>query len=242
MVHLICIAKVNTMKIEPHKADEVADSELHSDLSNILSPGDIIYDVGANRAQFANHILKICDGNIYCFEPVPADHDYLVELSSKEPRIHPVQLAITDDDVENVSFFVNKSSAGSSLLHPLEGQKSQWLTPDEKITAKASRLDKFIETHNKGDLIKLLKVDAQGADLKVLRSAGSYLSPAHIEAVVVEINYHSFYEGQNRLDDIIKLMDDRNYFIAGIYRHYNHKGWLWWSDFLFLPRDDRYTT
>ena len=230
-------------KIAPHKSDEVADGELFDDLSNILSSGDVIYDVGANRAQFANRLLKICDGRSLTVSsrslPIMT---FCSNFLPKKAGFIPVKLAITDDDVENVDFYVNKSSAGSSLLSPIEGQKSQWLTPEEKISAKASRLDAFIEAQDEKKLISLLKVDAQGADLKVLRSAGSYLSPEHIQAVLVEINYHNFYEGQNRLDEIIKLMEDKNYFVAGIYRHYNYKGWLWWSDFLFLPRDDRFTT
>ncbi|MEM7291720.1 MAG: FkbM family methyltransferase, partial [Pseudomonadota bacterium] len=146
----------------PKVADDVSDGELFADLARILKSADMVFDVGANRAQFASRLLTVCDCPVYCFEPVPEDFDFLLELSSRDSRIKPFRLAITDDDVESIEFFINQSSAGSSLLAPLEGQSSQWLKPKEKVFAKASRLDWFIEAELERPKIDLLKIDAQG--------------------------------------------------------------------------------
>lgn len=215
--------------------DEVADQERREALARILTAGGVVLDVGANRGQFALDVLSVQSSRIFCFEPLPSAFAQLESLSHIHAEIVPVQMAVANISGQ-AQFHVSEEDVGSSLLRPVENQSSRWLAPSSSgpISIECIRLDEWISSNNISQ-IELLKSDAQGFDRRVLESAGSFLNPEHIGAILVELNFHSFYKGQDPFYSIMEQLCSSGYFLAGFYRHYNHAGWLWWADALFLP-------
>jgi FkbM family methyltransferase len=218
--------------------NQAADALFAEDMKRLLTPQSLVLDVGANRGQFALNLLKFADvSKIYCFEPVPQAYLELEKLAQRDPRVIPKQMAISSV-TSKVPFFVTKSDVGSSLLRPVGGQPSQWLTLEEEIQVDSIRLDDFINREFGGTppFIDLLKSDAQGADAGVLESAGSELFPKRIRAVLVEVNFSNFYTGQDSYIQILSLLDIRGYRPARIYSRRAHDNWLWWADVLFIAK------
>jgi len=222
--------------------DELADSELRGALKKILTPGGIVLDVGANRGQFALDVLSVQACKIFCFEPLPDAFRYLQILQDSHPQINPVQLAVSNVSGE-AEFHVTAGDVGSSLLAPMENQGSQWQMPipGGGITVQSTRLDEFIVEQGIGR-VELLKSDAQGFDGRVIESAGEFLNPDSIGAVLVELNFHKFYQDQDSFYSIMEKICTSGYFLAGIFRHFNRSGWLWWADALFLPDRPPFST
>lgn len=221
-------------------SDALADAERRSALTRLLSDGGIVLDVGANRGQFAMEILETADVSVICFEPVDAAFDALCALAREEPRISPRKLAIAAE-TGSADFHVQRSDVGSSLLEPLPNQGSEWLTASAVVSVDTIRLDDFLTRENIS-WVSLLKSDAQGYDKRVIESAGSLLNPGCIGAVLVEVNFHHFYQDQDSFSSILDMMLGSGYFLAGIYRHFNRSGWLWWADVLFLPNAAPFST
>src|SRR5574343_399854 len=147
--------------------------QLERDLLRRLNQDSIVLDIGANRGQFAEEILALTPvRTIYSFEPVPDAHAALSALAASHPSVVPVCKAVSTTN-GTASFFVTASDVGSSLLAPLPGQPSKWLTVEREVTVETQRLDDFIRQTlgQDGPVIDLLKSDAQGADLDVIRSA-----------------------------------------------------------------------
>jgi hypothetical protein len=134
-----------------------------------------------------------------------------------------------------------ESFLGSSLLPAVPGQDSTWLHETNQIEVPTTRLDTFIESRGLS-YISLLKTDAEGKDLTVLESAGKYLEPKFIQALLVEVSFHQFHVGQEPYWKILELAASRGYFLAGFYPHFNRKEWLWWADILFLPNTEKFST
>ncbi|MBS1189836.1 MAG: methyltransferase FkbM family [Rhodocyclaceae bacterium] len=222
------------------EAEDMASTtrQLERDLRRCLDASSIVLDIGANRGQFAEEILSIVPvKKIYSFEPVPDAFAAVEALSEKHPQVVPVKKAVS---VENgfANFYVTVSDVGSSLLPPLPGQPSKWLTLDQEVKVETVRLDDFIREQiaRDGEQIALLKSDAQGSDLDVLRSAGEFLCPASIKSILVEINFTQFYEGQQTYHEIFGLLDKAGYRMAWLYPHRAHDEWLWWADVLFIGK------
>lgn len=215
--------------------DGLADAERREALVRILTPDGIVLDVGANRGQFALDVLSVQKSRIFCFEPLPDAFAYLQDLQKTHPQINPVQLAVSNKTGE-AEFHVNEGDVGSSLLAPLRNQSSQWLSPSPEgtIMINSTRLDEWIVAQGVGK-IELLKSDAQGFDGRVVQSAGEFLNPDSIGAILVELNFHTFYENQDSFYGIMERVCTSGYFLAGMFRHFNRSGWLWWADALFLP-------
>jgi FkbM family methyltransferase len=208
------------------------------DICRILGQPSVVLDIGANRGQFALNLLEIVDVKIInCFEPVPAAYKELERVAANEPRIRPFQAAISCK-TEKLPFYVTESDVGSSLLKPISGQPSKWLTFDNRIMVDSYRIDYLIEKQIMGNLpgIDLLKSDAQGVDKVVLESAGIYLNPDFIKGILVEVSFSDFYEGQDGYSDVFSLLDKKGYRPARIYPHRAYDDWLWWADVLFLKK------
>lgn len=220
--------------------DDAADRECSDALSRILTADSIVFDVGANLGQFVTSLMSVQTCMTYCFEPVPEPRKAIEALAALHPNIIPVDLAISDR-TGSAQFHVMAAHDGSSMLEPVAGQTSQWLTPKETIEVESMRLDDFM-TSRGIDKVDLLKSDAQGFDAHVIESAGAYLTPDHIQAILVEVNFHSFYEGQDSFQRILEICTEHDYFLAGMFRHYNHSNWLWWADALFLPNRAPFST
>jgi len=69
------------------------------------------------------------------------------------------------------------------------------------ITIETTTLDVFAAA-NAISRIKLLKVDAEGHDLAVLRGAEKLFNGHMIDAVVVEVMFAPIFEGQPLFEDI----------------------------------------
>lgn len=221
-------------------SDTVADAERQAALVRILSGGGVVLDIGANRGQFARELLATSDVSVICFEPVDAAFDDLCALAHHEPRISPRKLAVATS-TGSADFHVQRSDVGSSLLEPLPNQGSQWLTASEVLSVDTTRLDDFMTREGLAN-ISLLKSDSQGYDKRVIESAGAFLNPGCIGAVLVEVNFHQFYRDQDSFSSLLDLMHSSGYFLAGLYRHFNRSGWLWWADVLFLPNEAPFST
>ena len=219
--------------------DEIADNLRINDLRRILDDNSIVIDVGAHVGEFSSAIREISNASIYAFEPVP---DAFLELQENliDERFFPINSAISLEDGHSI-FHITESLVGSSLLPPIQGQTSKWLNQTTSIEVKTTRLDTFIDLKNFTH-ISLLKTDAEGYDLRVLQSLGKFLQPDFVQAVLVEMSFHLFHEGQDKFYKAIELLTEKGYFLAGFYPHFNHNGWLWWADVLFLPNSSKYST
>jgi len=220
--------------------DDIADSERRESLSRILTASSTVLDVGANRGQFAKQLLSGVNCSIISFEPGGAAFEDLSAFAAKDPRVRPVKLVVAET-TGSIEFFVQESDLGSSLLPPVPGQTSRWATFLETTVVESTRLDDFIDGNDLG-FIDLLKTDCQGADRRVLESAGAHLVPDDIGALLVELNFHAFYEGQDSVGSVFDLANDHGYFLASMFRHFNREGWLWWADALFLPNRPPFST
>jgi FkbM family methyltransferase len=221
--------------------DAVSEAELHKALHRILSSTDhpFVLDVGANDGGFILGLNNLVSVSALCFEPGPAAFDRLTVNLAGQPQIRALQVAIAETE-GNVLFHISESDVGSSLLKPVAGQSSKWAKTATQIIVPTVRLDGVLSGDSR--FVDLLKVDTQGTDLGVLLSAGQMLNPVKVGAVLIEVNFHRIYEGQNSFADVYRLLVEKGYFLAELFRYYNRKGWLWYADALFLPSSSEYAT
>jgi len=225
--------------IEIERQDsEAAKTQFDKDIRRILAEDSIVIDVGANKGQFAKELLtKTKVKAIYSFEPVPNCFGELESMKREYKNFFPIMAAVSKESAVT-RFYVTESDIGSSLLKPIAEQPSKWLTMEREILVDSIRLDDFIrqEFTDSEQQIARLKCDAQGADLEVLESAGDELIPRRIRAVLVEVNFVDFYEGQNPYHKVFAALDKRGYRLARLYTHRAYDDWLWMGDALFLDK------
>jgi len=166
----------------------------------------VIFDIGANTGVFSLAAQTINPGaKVIAFEPFPRFHDQLqknVKLNKYE--IICERAAISD--VKGVAEFYfpeegagNIYSASLSEAHYKDHNSSR----SEKILVDVINLKSYIETMDV-KAIDLIKIDAEGNDVNVLRGMGDYLNKF---APDILIEVHSDEVGR----EIQSLLNEKYY-------------------------------
>ena len=112
-------------------------------------------------------------------------------------------------------FHINAYEASSSLLPADEGGVKRWITEQEfkvigSVTVPTMRLDTFMDKAGL-DSVDFLKVDAQGLDLEVVKSAGDRLrNVAKVQLEATMVPYRQ-YEGAPDKSAIVEYMESKGF-------------------------------
>lgn len=166
-----------------------------------------VIEVGANLGTDTERLVKeYPDSIVISFEPVP---ELAKTLQQKYPKHHE-RVIFYEGAVSNISglqkFNITatspniKAKYGSSSLYFFDDNlKNIWdradFTMEKQILVKVYRLDNIIEEHNITS-IEYLHCDAQGNDLNVLESLGSY-APLVKKGVIEVTNKVPLYKNCN---------------------------------------------
>jgi len=134
-------------------------------LASKLSSDGLIIDVGANIGDTTTALLQHCNNPILCIEPSDVFFPYLERNLNKLPHNF-------SDRVKTIKCLVGTGSFSGELEHSEESTaKVKRNTVNSATTHTA--LDKLIDDTSK---ILLLKVDTDGFDFDVIRSAEKILT------------------------------------------------------------------
>lgn len=153
-----------------------------------------VFDVGANRGQFAQALRAVGYRNkIVSFEPLSEPHDMLGRLSETDQlwEIAP-RLALgnrSDEVTMNVAVNLASSSLLSVNQRSIEVTRGAAFSGTEVVSVR--RLDDTRQNEWKGPYA--LKIDTQGFELEVLK--GAPVTLALSEVVMVEMSLANLYEG-----------------------------------------------
>lgn len=171
-----------------------------------------VFDVGAYTGKTAGRLgILFPHARIHAFEPSPQSFGELLSLA--EPaglgeRLIPSPLALSSRAGER-ALYRHRAPQTDSLLETHPAAIMQWpdgrFDPRPGARVQTGTVDSYcaqagIET------IDILKIDAQGEDLRVLQGAGGMLGRGAIGMVVVEMYFVDVYQGQGRPEAIIALL------------------------------------
>lgn len=191
-------------------------------------------DVGAFEGEWSRRIAQAYPNSSFLLiEPNPVQVDKLREDRAHNKTI--LHTAISDIAGDSHLFFQTRDPKGSSLLTPYEFTKQAWLQVSRTLSVPTQRLDSVLDRMT-FDNLGVLKVDTQGHDLHVLRSAGDYLRPDRIPAVLVEANFRQWYQDQDSWGDVVGYLLERGYTLAQTHTRRDQfgRGLTTWADLLFL--------
>jgi FkbM family methyltransferase len=159
-------------------------------------PDRVWIDVGTHRGE-ASRQAALDDPSlvVHAFEPVPALFE---ELNRGPTNYHVYPVAVSDRD-GTALFRLNAFVAASSLLPLDEAARLAWtdghlLVEEREIIIPTVRLDTFMDGAGITE-VEFLKVDAQGADFRVVSSAGTRLKDIRKIRLEVAITARQLYLG-----------------------------------------------
>ncbi len=138
-----------------------------------LEPGEVFIDVGAHYGYFSLLASERVgeEGRVVAFEPSPESFRILEKNASPRQGLEVYQKAVSDTDSEQPFFeFPNLYAENNSLLIK-DFETEQWFDENlpRAIQVKTVRLDTFFDQLER--MPKVIKVDVEGAEDKVIRGA-----------------------------------------------------------------------
>lgn len=173
----------------------------------------IVFDVGAKYGICSLEYLAAFPKTlVYAFEPAPSNFRWLATVD--DPRLRPVQSAVLD--CEGTVDFHLSSHAGS---HSILGIDQMEFPVTETITVPTITLDTFCERENI-EHIDFLKIDTQGADLRVLMGATQLFESDRVGVMEVELIYYPYYKEQATPKDISGFLHRFGMQMIALFPHY----------------------
>ena len=142
-----------------------------------LKPGDTFIDVGGHFGYFTLLASRLVGpaGRVVAFEASRNTYAVLVENVRQQPNVTAHHLALSDQH-ETISFFefpVLYNEFNSMDVDQFRNEKWFAKFPPQRIDVLATRLDDMVERDNLQPAI--IKIDVEGAELKVIRGAAGIL-------------------------------------------------------------------
>jgi FkbM family methyltransferase len=170
------------------------------------------FDVGAFRCEHTyNYALDNPSLRVYAFEP---NMQLAGKLFGALPNIIVVPMAVSETD-GCAEFNVTASPAASSLLAIDDANARRWIGGEgisvvSRTLVPTIRLDTFMDLVGIQS-VDYLKVDAQGADLSVVKSLGNRLKDLRKVYLEASVTKYPIYHGSAGKAQIIQFLKDRGF-------------------------------
>lgn len=173
------------------RAHQIGDAYLLPKI--VFSTGDLVVDCGANLGDLKLYFDEIqIDVDYVAFEPSPLEFICLAD-NVKPSIVHNKGLWNHDS---HLTFYISSQGADSSFIKPP--------TYDEERKIPTVRLDGILNRP-----IKLLKLEAEGAEPEVLLGAEGLLD--RIEYISADLGFERGIDQQSTLAPVTNFLLDKNF-------------------------------
>lgn len=180
----------------------------------------VVFDVGANVGDWSSALLSLLTKSrdmseavdLYAFEPVPSTFQFLRKrLGTQNAVLHYEQVALSSEKSEGTMYISGVNSASNSLnADPLRGDM-------KPVAIVKTTVADFCRAHRIRK-VQLLKCDAEGHDMEVIRGALPLLARGSISVLQFEYN-HQWIFSRHFLRDVFMALEKLPYKIAKLQPH-----------------------
>lgn len=168
-----------------------------------------VLDIGAYTGIYSfSAAVANPSSTIYSFEAVKRNYSRLllnVFANSLVARIKPVNRAVSDEDDKNIQFYQFRGENILGCGASMNKKKGLPVTAEPEICTTIS-IDTFVSLHNIAP--QLIKIDVEGAELKVLQGMHNVLSQ-YRPSVIVEVM-------PSTVKDVASFFQQMNYSVSAI--------------------------
>ena len=185
----------------------------------LLSPGDLVVDVGANIGYITLSAAKEVgpDGHVFAFEPSKRTHEHLLENIALNLATNVTCFPQALSNRTGEATFIVATDDGLSRLENRE-RNDFGLVMEERVRVKVDTLDNVWREHLGGRSVKLVKLDIEGQEMSALSGGEDFLKTA-CQYVISEINLPSLQQNGVGLSDLVGLMAGYGYESYWIHAH-----------------------
>lgn len=179
---------------------------------------DLVFDIGANKGQYATGIIDAGYKNkIVSFEPLTSAYSLIKKESENYSNWEVAPRCAIGSKKEEIEINISANSVSSTLLTMLDSHYQG--APDSKIIGKEKvqvfPLDEIGERYSSSAKNIFLKIDVQGFEQEVLTGAQNMINKA--KGIEMEISIVPLYQGQSwLLPQVLEYMQQKGFVLTSI--------------------------
>lgn len=169
----------------------------------VCRPGSTVVDVGANVGMYTLHGAAAVglEGAVHAFEPTPDIADLLtdnVQLNGfRESGVVTVHRSAVADEPGEAALAVYADNNGHNTLYPkAEG--------DHTVAVAVTTLDEALD----GARVDVVKIDVEGAELRVLQGMSRVLAASPAVTVFCELAAEHLVRTGSSAEEFLRRLDD----------------------------------
>lgn len=211
---------------------------LERDVSQNTSLSSIktVFDVGANNGTMSlyfNDVFPNC--KIHAFEPIGDTFQVLTKTTQGLKNVSCHKIGFSDAAGE-VKIFLQADMGLNSLNDSVN-------VPDPKLGGKSEivkieTIDEFCAKNNISS-IDLLKTDAEGLDLKIIKGAENLIKAGKVKYILSEVGLNPDNNRNTPFDELKKYLFSHGYKLRAFYdqSNYGNKPYMTCANALFLLQE-----
>ncbi|MCP4903307.1 MAG: FkbM family methyltransferase [bacterium] len=153
-------------------------------ISELINPGDLVFDIGANigytTCLMAQAVVGASGGEVHAFEPEPKNFEILQQ-----------NVVLNEFDCVILNRLGLASSSGSASIYLSEQNQADHtlvhMPGREAIPVETVTFDDYYAAHCAGRRVRLVKIDVQGFEYEVLHGMRESLHDGRIDTVLLEL-------------------------------------------------------
>ncbi|MFZ1703077.1 MAG: FkbM family methyltransferase [Saprospiraceae bacterium] len=147
----------------------------------------VFYDIGGHVGYFSLLAAQLVgeNGKIIGFEASPATFYYYQKNVSQDQKILAIEKAVSDHNGQLTFYEYPNLYSEYNSIETTQYEDEKWASSvkSKEVTVESVSLDDYVTTH--GDIPDMIKIDVEGAELKVIKGANNILKN-HKPLVIME--------------------------------------------------------
>jgi FkbM family methyltransferase len=194
-------------------------AQLYLDLrKRLIENSSGVLHVGAHIGQEA-HTYAEARKNVLWVEAIPEVYRALCANIEKHKRQSALNLLLGDEE-KAVEFHVSENQAESSSVFNFSKKSRFGVQMKESLSLQMRRLDSILTPGEVKDSYSHWVIDVQGAELLVLRGAGSLIEDC--VSLDIEVSTYETYEGGAQLGEIVDYLEKWGFIPVWQFRENSH--------------------
>ncbi len=205
------------LKLAPHEAEyfgffHFGSMNLYETaaITRVLHPGDSFIDVGAYVDGWHTIVAsrKVgLTGHVYAFEPIPTFFYRLKEnIALNNINNVTLEMAAVSDRDGYRTFYENRASSSFYKNHAYQGLRMSM----GSLRVKTFALDRYIKVRHIKNL-RLIKIDAEGAEMAILKGATKILKLHGAPDLMIEIDDRYLRSGGSSEGELLSYLKKLGY-------------------------------
>lgn len=206
------------------------DVPVANDLKELVPNPRVVLDCGAGKGWFAKEAFNLWPnmGALHSFEPA-SRFNQVLKIVNDRHFIH--RIALGNENGDKVLYTTHGEESNSLLEYLPDGPLNKVHAVVGHEVVECRTLDEVVS--DGAELVDVLKLDVQGAELQVLEGAKNLIAAAR-PVIYCEVSFQPLYQNHPLLETVDEYLDFLGYKRVGLYRSPMPD---LWGDALYVPKD-----